>query len=177
MPCWWLVTVVFFNHFAHVWSNSIGCPCSHCSLSINGLTNKIIVENYFEAYNFRSGCYFRAGIKYLFSPSLDIPPYITFISAFYLLYSGYIGDVPIMLAKPQTFMNASGESVSNHIWNSLLLKLSRMNILMVQFGFLHEGWFACFIFQNTTESSTSGRVSIFFFGSLTVISIQIVFFC
>ena len=26
--------------------------------------------------------------------------------------SGRIGDVPIMLAKPQTFMNASGESVS-----------------------------------------------------------------
>ena len=26
--------------------------------------------------------------------------------------SGFIGDVPVMLAKPQTFMNASGESVS-----------------------------------------------------------------
>jgi PTH1 family peptidyl-tRNA hydrolase len=25
---------------------------------------------------------------------------------------GLIGDVPVMLAKPQTFMNASGESVS-----------------------------------------------------------------
>ncbi|CAN4123433.1 unnamed protein product [Withania somnifera] len=27
------------------------------------------------------------------------------------LGKGFIGDVPIMLAKPQTFMNASGESV------------------------------------------------------------------
>ena len=26
--------------------------------------------------------------------------------------AGFIGDVPIMLAKPQTFMNLSGESVS-----------------------------------------------------------------
>lgn len=26
--------------------------------------------------------------------------------------TGFIGDVPIMLAKPQTFMNSSGESVS-----------------------------------------------------------------
>lgn len=37
---------------------------------------------------------------------------------FYLLISfssiflGSIGNVPVMLAKPQTFMNASGESVS-----------------------------------------------------------------
>jgi peptidyl-tRNA hydrolase len=27
-------------------------------------------------------------------------------------YPGRIGDAPVMLAKPQTFMNASGESVS-----------------------------------------------------------------
>jgi peptidyl-tRNA hydrolase len=26
--------------------------------------------------------------------------------------AGYIGDVPVILAKPQTFMNLSGESVS-----------------------------------------------------------------
>lgn len=26
---------------------------------------------------------------------------------------GLIGNVPVMLAKPQTFMNVSGESVSN----------------------------------------------------------------
>jgi peptidyl-tRNA hydrolase len=29
-------------------------------------------------------------------------------------YLGLIGDVPVMLAKPQTFMNASGESVSKY---------------------------------------------------------------
>ncbi|XP_028070489.1 peptidyl-tRNA hydrolase, chloroplastic-like isoform X1 [Camellia sinensis] len=28
-----------------------------------------------------------------------------------LFGKGYIGNVPVMLAKPQTFMNASGESV------------------------------------------------------------------
>ncbi|XP_073125496.1 peptidyl-tRNA hydrolase, mitochondrial-like [Henckelia pumila] len=33
---------------------------------------------------------------------------VTFKSSF---GKGYIGDVPVMLAKPQTFMNASGESV------------------------------------------------------------------
>jgi len=27
-------------------------------------------------------------------------------------FAGYIGDVPVILAKPQTFMNLSGESVS-----------------------------------------------------------------
>ena len=27
-------------------------------------------------------------------------------------FVGLIGNVPVMLAKPQTFMNASGESVS-----------------------------------------------------------------
>lgn len=27
-------------------------------------------------------------------------------------FPGFIGNVPIMLAKPQTFMNSSGESVS-----------------------------------------------------------------
>jgi peptidyl-tRNA hydrolase len=30
-------------------------------------------------------------------------------------YPGRIGDAPIMLAKPQTFMNASGESVSTMV--------------------------------------------------------------
>lgn len=29
------------------------------------------------------------------------------------MWLGSIGDVPVMLAKPQTFMNASGESVSS----------------------------------------------------------------
>lgn len=32
--------------------------------------------------------------------------------------AGYIGDVPIILAKPQTFMNLSGESVSLLSWES-----------------------------------------------------------
>ncbi|KAL5544730.1 hypothetical protein UlMin_008514 [Ulmus minor] len=36
---------------------------------------------------------------------------ITSVSFRALLGKGFIGDVPIMLAKPQTFMNASGESV------------------------------------------------------------------
>lgn len=26
--------------------------------------------------------------------------------------AGFIGDVPVILAKPQTYMNSSGESVS-----------------------------------------------------------------
>jgi len=34
-------------------------------------------------------------------------------------YPGRIGDAPIMLAKPQTFMNASGESVSIMIQKKL----------------------------------------------------------
>lgn len=33
----------------------------------------------------------------------------------FFCYLGFIGDVPVMLAKPQTFMNASGESVSSLI--------------------------------------------------------------
>ncbi|XP_015882998.2 peptidyl-tRNA hydrolase, mitochondrial [Ziziphus jujuba] len=36
---------------------------------------------------------------------------ITSVSFKALLGKGFIGDVPIMLAKPQTFMNSSGESV------------------------------------------------------------------
>lgn len=30
-------------------------------------------------------------------------------------FAGFIGNVPVMLAKPQTFMNLSGESVSDLI--------------------------------------------------------------
>jgi PTH1 family peptidyl-tRNA hydrolase len=36
-----------------------------------------------------------------------------------LFGKGVIGNIPIMLAKPQTFMNLSGESVSELIGNKL----------------------------------------------------------
>lgn len=34
---------------------------------------------------------------------------------YFTSYVGFIANVPVMLAKPQTFMNASGESVSKLI--------------------------------------------------------------
>jgi peptidyl-tRNA hydrolase len=34
--------------------------------------------------------------------------------------AGYIGDVPVILAKPQTFMNLSGESICKYsVWRIL----------------------------------------------------------
>lgn len=44
-----------------------------------------------------------------------------------LFGKGFIGNVPVILAKPQTFMNLSGESVS---------------------------WSHCFILQDSIEAST-----------------------
>lgn len=38
----------------------------------------------------------------------------------FLLNSGCICDVPVMLAKPTTFMNLSGESVSTIVYTDFL---------------------------------------------------------
>lgn len=35
------------------------------------------------------------------------------------MFAGFIGNVPVILAKPQTLMNISGESVSNLVHNHL----------------------------------------------------------
>lgn len=48
-------------------------------------------------------------------------------------FSGFIGNVPVMLAKPQTFMNSSGESVSGR-WTykiSLRVKASHLNEITI----------------------------------------------
>ncbi|ONK81766.1 uncharacterized protein A4U43_C01F32660 [Asparagus officinalis] len=62
-----------------------------------------------------------------------------------LLYAGYIGDVPIMLAKPQTFMNSSGESVGSLIsyfkvpLNQVLLIYDDMDLPFAKLRLLPKG--------------------------------------
>jgi peptidyl-tRNA hydrolase len=49
---------------------------------------------------------------YYFFEIIYIPESILSKKKHLCYYPGRIGDAPVMLAKPQTFMNASGESVS-----------------------------------------------------------------
>ncbi|XP_020265755.1 peptidyl-tRNA hydrolase, mitochondrial-like [Asparagus officinalis] len=62
-----------------------------------------------------------------------------------LFGKGYIGDVPIMLAKPQTFMNSSGESVGSLIsyfkvpLNQVLLIYDDMDLPFAKLRLLPKG--------------------------------------
>lgn len=62
-----------------------------------------------------------------------------------LFGKGYIGDVPVMLAKPQTFMNASGESVGSLVsyfkipLNQVLLMFDDMNLPFGKLRLLYKG--------------------------------------
>lgn len=62
-----------------------------------------------------------------------------------LFGKGYIGDVPIMLAKPQTFMNASGESVGSLVsyfkipLNQVLLMYDDMDLPFAKLRLLPKG--------------------------------------
>lgn len=62
---------------------------------------------------------------------------------------GLIGDVPVMLAKPQTFMNASGESVSE---TTPLQLQNQLFSLVLLFTAVYVGRTAGFILQDTTQS-------------------------
>lgn len=47
--------------------------------------------------------------------------------------TGFVGDIPIFLAKPQTYMNLSGESVSERdIFFKLLLKPNILALLTTE---------------------------------------------
>ncbi|KAL3618803.1 hypothetical protein CASFOL_037326 [Castilleja foliolosa] len=75
---------------------------------------------------------------------------VTYKSAF---GKGFIGDVPVMLAKPQTFMNASGESVGAIVsyykipLNQVLVMFDDMDLPFAKLRLLpkgghggHNGW-------------------------------------
>jgi hypothetical protein len=67
---------------------------------------------------------------------------------------GLIGDVPVMLAKPQTFMNASGESVSE---TTPLQLQNQLFSLVLLFTAVYVGRTAGFILQDTTQSISCGN--------------------
>ncbi|KAG0494914.1 hypothetical protein HPP92_005908 [Vanilla planifolia] len=62
-----------------------------------------------------------------------------------LIGKGHIGDVPVMLAKPQTFMNASGESVGSLVsyfnipLNQLLLMYDDLDLPFGKLRLLPKG--------------------------------------
>ncbi|XP_020265869.1 LOW QUALITY PROTEIN: peptidyl-tRNA hydrolase, mitochondrial-like [Asparagus officinalis] len=62
-----------------------------------------------------------------------------------LFGKGYIGDVPVMLAKPQTFMNVSGESVGSFVsyfkipLNQVLLMYDDMDLPFAKLRLLPKG--------------------------------------
>lgn len=74
-----------------------------------------------------------------------------------------------MLAKPQTFMNASGQSVSMFISKHLIcigfqdssfgLRISDFScdwLIWTRF----EGWVHCILLQDSIEASTRGKISL-----------------
>ncbi|KAM3350772.1 hypothetical protein ACQJBY_023066 [Aegilops geniculata] len=77
---------------------------------------------------------------------------------------GRIGDVPIMLAKPQTFMNASGESVGQLVsyfkiplnqvvvmYDDLDLPFAKLRLLPKGGHGGHNGYSSLFYFFNETH--------------------------
>lgn len=54
--------------------------------------------------------------------------------------SGFIGDVPVMLAKPQTFMNASGESVSKLSERFLFINYQVLSSSYFPMVLMRIGW-------------------------------------
>lgn len=53
-----------------------------------------------------------------------------------LYFLGLIGNVPVLLAKPQTFMNLSGESVSKLVLKDLLIIIFLMCVYVYAFTIL-----------------------------------------
>ena len=71
---------------------------------------------------------------------------------------GFIGNVPVMLAKPQTFMNVSGESVSMIIWKTFNSGYFLWFFYcLITCGPLLEGWSYCFLLQDSVEASPRGK--------------------
>lgn len=73
-------------------------------------------ESHFAYDIFMMGPTFWKTIKQLMPRIMESDWYFT-------SYVGFISNVPVMLAKPQTFMNASGESVSKLIWKDFIFEV------------------------------------------------------
>lgn len=78
-----------------------------------------------------------------------------------------------MLAKPQTFMNASGESVSklSEIFLYLLIIKFSPPVIFVWFwwGLVGEGWGYRFLLQDSIKASSRGKHLAYYMHFLTTL--------